>query len=71
MISHYDISRSYDWNYDGAPRELPEVEVAGVGGAWDFCGIGVRSPLGIPAGPLLNSRWIAHYAALGFDVLTY
>ena len=31
----------------------------------------MNSPLGIPAGPLLNSRWIHYYAALGFDVLTY
>jgi dihydroorotate dehydrogenase len=27
--------------------------------------------LGIPAGPLLNSLWIAYYSSLGFDVLTY
>src|SRR5437764_3823533 len=25
----------------------------------------------MPAGPLLNSAWILHYARLGFDVLTY
>lgn len=31
----------------------------------------MNSPLGIPAGPLLNSRWIHYYAAKGFDVLTY
>ena len=31
----------------------------------------MNSPLGIPAGPLLNSRWIQYYASLGFDVLTY
>ena len=31
----------------------------------------MNSPLGIPAGPLLNSRWIHYYAARGFDVLTY
>ena len=36
-----------------------------------FCGIPVQSPLGIPAGPLLNSRWLLYYASLGFDVLTY
>jgi dihydroorotate dehydrogenase len=31
----------------------------------------VSSPIGIPAGPLLNSKWILYYAALGFDSLTY
>jgi hypothetical protein len=45
--------------------------VPDVPGHWTFCGLPVASPLGMPAGPLLNSRWILHYAALGFDVLTY
>ncbi len=70
-ISSYDIARTYDWNYENAPTETPEIEPRDVPGAWDFCGLPVRSPLGIPAGPLLNSRWILYYAALGFDVLTY
>jgi dihydroorotate dehydrogenase len=29
------------------------------------------SPIGIAAGPLLNSKWVEGYARLGFDVLTY
>lgn len=31
----------------------------------------LNSPIGIPAGPLLNSKWVEGYARLGFDVLTY
>ncbi len=31
----------------------------------------LHSILGIPAGPLLNSKWIEGYARLGFDILTY
>jgi dihydroorotate dehydrogenase len=31
----------------------------------------LNSPLGVAAGPLLNSRWVEGYARLGFDVLTY
>jgi dihydroorotate dehydrogenase len=31
----------------------------------------LNSPVGIPAGPLLNSRWVERYARLGFDLLTY
>ena len=31
----------------------------------------LSSPLGIAAGPLLNSKWVEAYARLGFDVLTY
>jgi len=71
MQPAYSIARSYDWNFLNAPTDLREVEVQDCPGNWDFCGMPVRSPLGIPAGPLLNSRWILYYAARGFDVLTY
>ncbi|MEZ5355965.1 MAG: hypothetical protein R2762_25305 [Bryobacteraceae bacterium] len=67
----YDIAKSYDWNYDHAPPDPAHVHVPAVPGNWTFCGIPVNSPLGMPAGPLLNSRWIGYYASLGFDVLTY
>lgn len=67
----YDISRSYDWNYDNAPRETPLIDVPPAPGAWNFCGLPVASPFGMPAGPLLNSSWILYYSRLGFDVLTY
>src|SRR5436309_15166635 len=66
----YDIRRTYDWNYDRAP-EPAEVDVPQVHGEWTFCSLPVASPLGIPAGPLLNGRWLLYYASLGFDVLTY
>ena len=74
QVSRYDIGRAYDWNYEHAPgprgwEELPAPPK--VPGEWQFCGIPVGSPLGVPAGPLLNSAWILYYARLGFDVLTY
>jgi dihydroorotate dehydrogenase len=50
---------------------LPPVAIPKSSGNWTFCGLPVGSPLGIPAGPLLNGRWVLYYAALGFDVLTY
>ena len=31
----------------------------------------MNSPIGVAAGPLLNSKWVEGYARLGFDVLTY
>lgn len=31
----------------------------------------MASPLGIPAGPLLNGKWLLYYANLGFDILVY
>ncbi len=71
MLPRYDIARSYDWNYDHAPSKPPDVAVPDCPGDWSLCGLPLRSPLGVPAGPLLNSRWIAYYAALGFDTLTY
>lgn len=69
-LARYDRFRSYDWNYENAPRPL-SPPVPSVPGEWTFCGRPVASPLGVPAGPLLNGRWCLYYASLGFDVLTY
>lgn len=69
-LPRYDLSRSYAWNYDHPPEPV-ELEIAPVAGTWSFCGLPVPSPLGIPAGPLLNGAWLLYYASLGFDVLTY
>jgi dihydroorotate dehydrogenase (NAD+) catalytic subunit len=66
----YDLTRTYRWNYDNAPKPV-DAEVPPFGGDWTFCGLKVASPLGIPAGPLLNGKWVLYYASLGFDVLTY
>ncbi len=67
----YDYRRSYDWNYANAPESASDNDISPLPGNWEFCGFKVNSPLGMPAGPLLNSAWILHYARLGFDVLTY
>ncbi|NQV27579.1 MAG: hypothetical protein HQ518_24790 [Rhodopirellula sp.] len=71
-ISHrrYDLSQTYRWNYENVP-EPADVEIPTIPGSWTFCGREVPSPLGVPAGPLLNGRWVLYYASLGFDVLTY
>jgi dihydroorotate dehydrogenase (NAD+) catalytic subunit len=66
----YRIDRSYSWNYDHAPK-LPRVRrlpAAPGGRLFDHA---LNSPLGIAAGPLLNSKWIEAYARIGYDVLTY
>lgn len=72
----YAPNRSYDWNYEHAPDEqafegLRPFDAPVPGRDWDFCGLPVSSPLGMPAGPLLNGRWVLRYAHAGFDVLTY
>jgi len=69
-VLSYNASKSYRWNYDNAPEPV-RLDVPTVPGNWTFCGLPVASPLGIPAGPLLNARWVLYYASLGFDILTY
>lgn len=70
----YDPSLSYTENVNEGPffngdfieREMPKNDT------WvDFLGHRVASPIGVPAGPLLNSKWTTLSAQLGFDVLTY
>jgi dihydroorotate dehydrogenase (NAD+) catalytic subunit len=46
-------------------RRLP------IGPGSNLLGCRVNSPIGVAAGPLLNSKWVEAYARLGFDVLTY
>lgn len=69
-LPRYDLAESYRWNYDNTPEPV-SIEVPPVDGEWTFCGLKAASPLGMPAGPLLNGKWILYYASLGFDVLTY
>lgn len=66
----YQADQTYAWNYEHAPEPI-EVDVPPIPGDWTFCGRPVGSPIGIPAGPLLNGKWILYYSELGFDVLTY
>jgi dihydroorotate dehydrogenase len=67
----YDVTRSYEWNYengplfDGAYPDLPR-KVTG-----KFLGFDICVPIGVPAGPLLNAKYIELYAKMGFDVLSY
>lgn len=70
----YDIHKTYLENADQGPffkgplpqRIFPPKE------KWiDFLGYPVASPIGVPAGPLLTSNWIAFAGKLGFDIPTY
>lgn len=68
----YDIKKSYDWNYENGPLfEGPYPPERTGQPTFKFLGFDLYSPLGIAAGPLLNSRWIKTYAELGFDILEY
>ncbi|MEM7558425.1 MAG: hypothetical protein AAF394_04825 [Planctomycetota bacterium] len=81
-LPKYDPRQSYQWNYDNAPSPDSAADVRQRGkdssldeffvdGTWTFCGLPALSPIGMPAGPLLNGKWLLYYADLGFDVLTY
>jgi len=67
----YDITRSYEWNYENAPALPQQYVVQPTEKPWTLVDQTVNSPIAIAAGPLLNGRWVLHYASLGFDVLTY
>ncbi len=67
----YDIHRSYEDNYKEGPFIKGEILPRTLIRKRKFLGFEVNSLLGIPAGPLLNSRWIRAYAALGFDLPVY
>jgi len=72
MHPTYDIHRSYDDNYAAGPRfDLPLPPPRTGKPEATFLGHPVYAPIGVPAGPLLNSDWIRLYARLGFDLLVY
>ena len=66
----YRVDRSYAWNYGHAPA-LPRIRRIPAPPGGRLFDRDVRSRLGIAAGPLLNSKWVAGYARLGYDLLTY
>jgi hypothetical protein len=59
----YDIKRSFEENFKNGPFvkfNLPKREVLSFFKLLDF---ELNSPLGIPAGLLLNSRWVRSYGS--------
>lgn len=70
----YDINKTYAENASLGPffqGNFPQRKMP-LKTSWkDFLGFKVASCLGIPAGPLLNARWIGAAAKFGFDILTY
>jgi dihydroorotate dehydrogenase (NAD+) catalytic subunit len=70
----YDIHKTYLENADQGPffkGQLPERTFPPKEKWIDFLGYSVASPIGVPAGPLLTSNWIALAGKLGFDIPTY
>lgn len=70
--SVYNCQQTWLWNLQNSPQAVEVPSHSKLASKnWSWCGIPAASPLGIPAGPLLNSGWLLHYAALGFDILVY
>lgn len=70
----FDPLKSYEDNYDqgpfGAFADATAIEQKGEP-THDFHGHAVYAPLGIPAGPLLNSAYCAAAFRKGFDICVY
>lgn len=70
VLIAYRLNRSFAWNaahppkLPARPRKMPPVPAR----LFDRV---VECPVGIAAGPLLNSKWIEAYARLGYGLLTY
>lgn len=70
----YDPLKSYEENYTEGPFNgfADGVSVPFEGEAkYDFLGVKVNFPLGIPAGPLLNSKYVLAAFQKGFDLPVY
>ncbi len=70
----FDPLKSYDDNYDQGPfGAFADSDVVDNTGepTHDFHGQKVYAPLGIPAGPLLNSAYCAAAFKKGFDIAVY
>ncbi len=70
----YDPNKSYEGNYDQGPfGEFTDGEVFQQTSEpkYDFFGQKVYLPFGIPAGPLLNSKFCKAAYDAGFDICVY
>lgn len=69
----YNAEKEYEYNFSDGPffplNLLPPKRI--IKQKEKLLHFSINSRLGVPAGPLLNSRWIKLYSQLGFDLLTY
>ncbi len=70
----YDPLKSYDDNYNDGPfGEFADGKIYEevLSPSYDFLGYKVNLPFGIPAGPLLNSKFVKAAFEKGFDIPVY
>jgi dihydroorotate dehydrogenase (NAD+) catalytic subunit len=74
QVPFYDPLKSYDENYTegpfGAFADPETIEREGEPTV-DFLGNAVYLPFGIPAGPLINAKYVAAAFRLGYDLCVY
>ncbi len=70
----YDPNKTYEENFKHGPYgTFANGEVVADEGEpkYDFLGVEVNSPFGIPAGPLVNGNFVQAALDKGFDITTY
>ncbi len=67
----YDPEKTYLDNLTNGPFFDGKIPVRPPFRWTEFLGFKIASPIGVPAGPLLNANWCGVAADLGYDVLTY
>ena len=70
----YDPEKSYEENFKDGPFGIfADGEVLKNTGKqkFNFLGFKVNSPFGIPAGPLINGKFVKAALEKGFDIVTY
>jgi len=70
----YDINRTYEENYKRGPIGLAKLKkplLKATKPKFKFLGFPVNMPFGVPAGPLLNSKFVKEAFDFGFDVNHY
>jgi dihydroorotate dehydrogenase len=74
MEQLYDPTKDYQANFNEGPFFSNEIPIRNFPPQeqWvDFLGHKIATRIGVPAGPLLNSKWTTLAGRLGFDVVTY
>lgn len=74
MLPFYDPTLTYEQNYARGPFGAfaePEADAVAPRVGATFLGRAVGIPFGIPAGPLLNARFVAAAFARGYDLAVY
>ncbi len=70
----YDPAKSYEDNFNNGPFgdfASPEAYQNQGEPRYSFLGYPIHEPFGIPAGPLLNGKYVSAAFAKGFDVVCY